>query len=282
MRGVKRIVREPDFVAVIADSWWRADQALKKVKIEWDAAGNGNADNATVAAMLQEGLAQAKLPQARQMGDAPSALASAARVIEAEYRSPYLNHATMEPMTCTAWLKPDGFLEVWTSTQNGEASMAAAAEAAGLPLEKVEVHKMMLGGGFGRRGGPQDFVRQGVAIAKAMPGVPVKLMWSRAEDMQHGFYRPASIVRLRAGLDAQGKLIALHTKIACPSIVRVLMPQAAMNDGIDFTAVRAFNDLPYAVREPAGRLRDAQRPCSGRFLARSRAAERVLSRMLHR
>ncbi|MGB7739057.1 MAG: molybdopterin cofactor-binding domain-containing protein, partial [Steroidobacteraceae bacterium] len=247
MRGVKKVVRQTDFVAVIADSWWRANEALKKTKIQWDAAGNGNASSETVAAMLQEGLAQAKLPQARQMGDTPSALASAAKVIEAEYRSPYLNHATMEPQTCTAWLKSDGTLEVWTSTQNGEASMAAASEAAGLPLEKVEVHKMMLGGGFGRRGGPQDFVRQGVAIAKAMPGVPVKLMWSREEDMQHGFYRPASIARMKAGLDAQGKLIALHSKIACPSIVQVLMPQTPMKDGIDFTAVRAFNDLPYTV-----------------------------------
>ena len=157
-------------------------------------------------------------------------------MIEAEYRSPYLNHATMEPQTCTAWLKPDGFLEVWTSTQNGEASMAAAAEAAGLPLEKVEVHKMMLGGGFGRRGGPQDFVRQGVAIAKAMPGVPVKLMWSREEDMQHGFYRPASIVRMKAGLDAQGNLDRACTRRSpVRRSCKVLMPQATIKDGIDFT-----------------------------------------------
>jgi isoquinoline 1-oxidoreductase beta subunit len=153
----------------------------------------------------------------------------------------------MEPQTCTAWFRPDGFLEVWTSTQNGEASMATAAETAGLPLEKVEVHKMMLGGGFGRRGGPQDFVRLGVTIAKAMPDVPVKMMWSREEDMQHGFYRPASVVRMKAGLDVRGNLVALHTKIACPSIVRVLMPQTNLKDGIDFTAVRAFNDLPYDV-----------------------------------
>jgi isoquinoline 1-oxidoreductase beta subunit len=247
MRGVRKIVREEDFVAVVADSWWRANEALKKVRIEWDAGGNGAAGNASIAAMFEEGLAQQSLPQARRIGDAPAVLATAARVIEAEYRSPYLNHATMEPQTCTAWLKPDGFLEVWTSTQNGEASLAAAAEAAGLPPEKVEVHKMMLGGGFGRRGGPQDFVRQGVAIARAMPGVPVNLMWSREEDMQHGFYRPASIVRMKAGLDAQGNLVALHTKIACPSTLRVLAPKMTLKDGIDFTAVRAFNDLPYAV-----------------------------------
>jgi len=247
MRGMKRIVREDNFVAVVADSWWRANEALKKVRVEWDVGGNGNASNESILAMLQEALAQASLPQARKQGDAPAAMATAAKIIEAEYQSPYLNHATAEPQTCTAWLKPEGFLEVWTSTQNAEASMAAAAEVAGLPLEKVEVHKMMLGGGFGRRGGPQDFVRQGVAIAKAMPGVPIKMMWSREEDMQHGFYRPASLVRMKAGLDAQGNVIAMHTKIACPSIVRVLMPQTTMKDGIDFTAVRAFNDMPYAV-----------------------------------
>ena len=126
-------------------------------------------------------------------------------------------------------------------------SLAAAAEEAGLPPERVEVHKMMLGGGFGRRGGPQDFVRQGVAIASELRGTPVKLMWSRQEDMQHGFYRPASIVRLRAGLDARGRVVALHTRIACPSILKVLMPGALGKDGVDFTAVRGFSDMPYAI-----------------------------------
>ncbi|MDP2135676.1 MAG: molybdopterin-dependent oxidoreductase [Sulfuritalea sp.] len=246
MRGVKKVVREPDFVAVVADSWWRADQALQALKIEWDAGANGNASTASIMAMLREGLADPNLPQARKVGDGDTALAGAAKVIEAEYSSPYLNHATMEPQTCTAWLKPEGFLEVWTSTQNGEASMTAAAETSGLPLEKVEVHKMMLGGGFGRRG-PQDYVVQGVKIAMAVPGTPVKLMWSREEDMQHGFYRPASVVRMKAGLDAAGNLIALHTRIACPSILKVLMPQALGANGIDFTAVRTFSDMPYAV-----------------------------------
>jgi isoquinoline 1-oxidoreductase beta subunit len=247
MRGVKKIVQAENFVAVVADSWWRANEALKRVRIEWDALGNGNASNETVTAMLREGLATPNLPQARRLGDTQAALAGAAKLIEAEYSSPYLNHATMEPQTCTAWLKPEGFLEVWTSTQNAEASMAVAAKGAGLPQEKVEVHKMMLGGGFGRRGGPQDFVGQGVAIAKAMPGVPVKLMWSREEDMQHGFYRPASTVRMKAGLDAQGKVIAMHTTIACPSILKVLMPGSLNAEGIDFTAVRSLSDMPYTV-----------------------------------
>jgi len=247
MRGVKRVLREESFIAVIADSWWRADRALSKVAVEWDVGAHGNASNETITAMFREGLADPKLPQARKLGDSEAALASAAKVVEAEYQSPYLNHATLEPQTCTAWFKPDGSLEVWTSTQNGEASLIVAAETAGLPREKVEVHKMMLGGGFGRRGGPQDFVRQGVTIARAMPGVPVKLMWSRQEDMQHGFYRPASLVRMKGGLDAQGNLVALHTRIACPSILAVLMPEALNKDGIDFSAVRSFSDLPYTI-----------------------------------
>jgi len=247
LRGVKKVVREKDFVAVVADSWWRADEALKKLKVEWDEAGHGGVDSAAIAAMLREGLAAADLPQARNLGDTPATLAGAAKVIEAEYASPYLNHATLEPQTCTAWFKSGGTLEVWTSTQDGEASLREAAQAAGLPLEKVEVHKTMLGGGFGRRGAPQDFVRQGVLIAKALPGMPVKLMWSREEDMQHGYYRPASIVRMKAGLDAKGNLVAIHTKIACPSILRMLMPHALGGNAVDFTAVRFFSDLCYAV-----------------------------------
>jgi isoquinoline 1-oxidoreductase beta subunit len=247
MRGVRKIVRERDFVAVVADNWWRANEAVRKLHIEWDTGGNQHASNATIEAMLLEGLAAAGQTIALKRGDAAAALGGAARVIEAEYRSPYLNHATLEPQTCTAWLKPEGFLDVWTSTQNGEASMAAAAEVSGLPLDRIEVHKAMLGGGFGRRGGPQDFVRQGVAIAMALPGVPVKMMWSREEDMQHGFYRPASIVRMKAGLDAGGNLVAMYTRIACPSILKVLLPQMLGKDGIDFTAVRSFNDMPYDV-----------------------------------
>lgn len=246
MRGVKKIVREADFVAVVADSWWRADQALRQLKIEWDEGGNGAASSDSIMAMLREGLGDPKLPSAKSAGDAVAALAGAARVVEAEYYSPYINHTTMEPQTCTAWFKPDGFLDVWTSTQNAEASMAMAAETAGLPLEKVEVHKMMLGGGFGRRGAPQDFVKLGVLVAKALPGTPVKTMWNRAEDMQHGYYRPASLVRMKAGLDADGKVTAMQATIACPSILAILRPEA-INKGIDFTAVRTLSDMPYGI-----------------------------------
>ncbi|MGZ5034926.1 MAG: xanthine dehydrogenase family protein molybdopterin-binding subunit, partial [Usitatibacter sp.] len=134
----------------------------------------------------------------------------------------------------------------WCGTQNGEAAFAATLEASGLPLEKCEVHKAMLGGGFGRRGAPQDYVKQAVAIAKQFPGRPVKLIWSREEDMQHGFYRPASLVRMRAGLDAQGNMVAMHTTIACPSILALLRPEG-IEKGIDFTAVRTFSDSPYTT-----------------------------------
>ena len=213
MRGVIKLVQEESFVAVIADSWWRANQALKQLKIEWDTGANGNASNESIAAMLREGLADPNLPRNSGIRALP---------------------------------KPDGFLEVWTSTQNGEASLATAAQTAGLPPERVEVHKMMLGGGFGRRGAHQDFVVQGVTIAKAMPGTPVKMMWSREEDMQHGYYRPASAVRIKAGLDAQGRIVAMHTRIACPSILAGLNRGRAAGS-IDFTAVRTFSDMPYAV-----------------------------------
>jgi isoquinoline 1-oxidoreductase beta subunit len=246
MRGVKKIVREADFVAVVADNWWRANEALKKVKVDWDFGANANVSDETIFKMLRDGLAEPKLAEARKVGDASAAMAGAAKVIEAEYASPYLNHATMEPQVCTAWIKPDGFVEVWTSTQNAEASLAAAAETAGVPLEKVEVHKAMLGGGFGRRGAPQDFVKQGVAIAKQMPGTPVKMMWSREEDMQHGYYRPASVVRMKAGLDAAGNVVAFEAKIACPSILALLRPEA-IQKGIDFSAVRSLNDMPYQI-----------------------------------
>ncbi|HSN19964.1 MAG TPA: molybdopterin cofactor-binding domain-containing protein [Usitatibacter sp.] len=252
MRGVKGVVKEEGFVAVVADNWWRANEAAKKLKIEWDGGEYADASSETIMASFKQGLDATDLASARKLGDATTAMRSAAKVIGAEYGSPYLSHATLEPMTCTAWFRKDGTLEVWTATQNAEASLATAAETAGLPLEKVEVNKPLLGGGFGRRGAPQDYVRQGVLIAKRFPGTPVKLIWSREEDMQHGFYRPASLVRMQAGLDAQGKLVALKSTIACPSILALLRPEAIKN-GIDFTAVRTLSDAPYTIPNQACR-----------------------------
>ena len=246
LRGVKGAVKGEDFVAVVADNWWRANQAAKKLRIEWDEGQYAKASDETILASFREGLDAKELASAQKVGEGAAALASAAKVIEAEYGSPYLSHATMEPMTATAWFKEDGTLDVWTSTQNAEASMAMAAETAGLALDKVEVHKALLGGGFGRRGSAQDFVKQAVIIAKQFPGKPVKMIWSREEDMQHGFYRPASLVRMKAGLDAQGNVVAFHSVVACPSILALLRPEAIKN-GIDFSAVRTLSDSPYEI-----------------------------------
>jgi isoquinoline 1-oxidoreductase beta subunit len=246
MRGVKGVVKTDTWVAVVADNWWRANQAARALKIEWDGGEWSNASDATIMASFREGIAAKDLPKAREMGDARGALSSAAKIVEAEYTSPYLNHATMEPQTATAWFKEDGTLEVWSSTQNGEGSIAAAAEASGLALEKVEVHKMMLGGGFGRRGAGQDYIGQAVIIAKDFRGTPVKLIWSREEDMQHGYYRPASLVRMRAGLDADGKVVAIHTVIACPSVLAQFRPEA-VEKGIDNISVRTFHDMTYTI-----------------------------------
>ena len=249
MRGVKQVVELPDAVAVVADNWWRADQALKALKVQWDDAGKGRESSDTILAFLKAGQADPSVPSARKDGDVAAAFGAAAKSVEAEYFTPYLNHATMEPQTCTAWLRNDGGasrLDVWAPTQNGEATAAAAAEAADIPLANVAVTKTQLGGGFGRRGATQDFVRYAVALAKQMPGVPIKMVWSREEDMQHGYYRPISLTRMKASLDTAGRMTGWHTKIACSSIMARMAPERIKN-GLDPQACSGFTDSPYAV-----------------------------------
>jgi isoquinoline 1-oxidoreductase subunit beta len=245
MRGVKKVVRGEDWVAVVADNWWRANQALKQVPIEWDVGENGNVSSESIMQFLRTGIDAKDAPVARKDGDFDSAIAGAAKVIEAEYYAPYVNHATMEPQTATAVVR-DGKVEVWVGTQNGETSIAAAAEASGVPLEEVYVHKMHAGGGFGRRGPHQEYVKQAVAIAQSMPGIPVSLQWSREEDVQQGRYRPVALVKLRAGLDAQGNWMAWHVRQADQSILITVRPTDIKN-GIDPVNVRCFQDNPYAV-----------------------------------
>ncbi|MEO8159595.1 MAG: molybdopterin cofactor-binding domain-containing protein, partial [Betaproteobacteria bacterium] len=174
MRGVKMVVAGDDWVAVVADNWWRANQALKAMPVEWNVGENGSVSSASIMAFLRTGIDAKDVPVARKDGDAEGALAGAAKVIEAEYHAPYLNHATMEPQTATAIVTEDK-VEVWVGTQNGESTIAAASEAAGIPLENVFVHKMHAGGGFGRRGPHQEYTKQAVWIAQKMPGTPVRL-----------------------------------------------------------------------------------------------------------
>ena len=245
MRGVKAVVAGADWVAVVADNWWRANQALKALPVEWDVGENGNVSSESIMAFLRTGIDAADAPIARQDGTAQWALANSVRRIEAEYHAPYLNHATMEPQTATAIVTEDK-VEVWVGTQNGEATIAAASEAAGIPLEKSIVHKMHAGGGFGRRGPHQEYTRQAVAIAQTMPGTPVRLQWSREEDMRQGRYRPVALVKLRAALDKDGNWTAWHVRQADQSIFITVRPGDIKN-GIDPVGVRCFQDNPYAV-----------------------------------
>jgi isoquinoline 1-oxidoreductase beta subunit len=231
MPGVRHVVPVGDnAVAVVADTWWQAKTALAKLPITWDEGQGAAEDSAAIAARLAEGLDAQTAGVGNKVGDAPGALAKARTVISATYATPFLNHATLEPQNCTA--KVDGNrVEIWVGSQNGDASLAAAAEAAGVPLENVKVNKYLLGGGFGRRG-MQDYVRQAVAVAKQVPGTPVKLIWSREEDMQHGFYRPVTQCKLTAALDDAGNIDALHMRISGQSIFAYLAPNALTN-GVD-------------------------------------------------
>jgi isoquinoline 1-oxidoreductase subunit beta len=248
MRGVKGVVRvNATAVAVVADTWWRAKTALEKLPIVWDEGANAKVSSASIAAHLAEGLtAQVPLGSVagRVEGDALGAIASAATKVESTYSTPFLAHAPMEPMNATVKLTAgaDGKIasaECWVPTQNGEASHAALAEAAGIPLAQCEIYKQDLGGGFGRRGGTQDYVHQATAIAKQFLGTPIKLLWSREEDQSHDFYRPISQAKMSAGLDAQGNLVGLHVRISGQSINALLNP-LGIKDGKDERQVQGF------------------------------------------
>jgi isoquinoline 1-oxidoreductase beta subunit len=240
MPGVQHVVRIGDFaVAVVADSWWRAKTALEALPVIWDEGKNATVSDATIADFLKEGLDAEPTAVGNQAGDVRAAMAGAAKVVEAVYAFPYRIHATMEPMNATALYTPER-CEVWAPTQNGEDALRAAAQAAGLPLEKCDLHKTFVGGGFGRRGGPTDFVRHAVAVAKQVPGVPIKLLWSREEDTTHDTYHPITQCRMRAALDASNKLIGLHMRISGQSILASLAP-ARLQNGKDPIAFQSLN-----------------------------------------
>src|SRR5690242_8764236 len=232
MKGVKKVVRVNDStVAVVADTWWHAKTALEALPIVWDEGDNAKVSSESIAKWLAEGLDNAQPAFiGNQNGDAKAAIASAAKKVEAVYNYPYQNHATMEPMNATALYTPDK-CEVWCGTQNGEGAFAAVLEASGLPAEKCDVHKLMLGGGFGRRG-MTDYVRQAVIIAKEMPGTPVKLLWSREEDMAQGKFHPVTQCKLTGAFDADNNLTALHVRLSGQSILYTVRPAALVN-GMD-------------------------------------------------
>ena len=243
MPGVRKVVKVKDTgIAVVADTWWRAKAALDALPIVWDEGAGATQSDATIAEHLKEGLTASATNGSRQNGDAPKAIESAAKKVEAVYSTPFLAHACMEPMNATVKLSADK-AEVWVPSQNVEASLAALSEASGVPLAKCDVYRLDLGGGFGRRGGTQDFVHQAVAIAKEFPDVPVKLIWSREEDQAHDFYRPISQCKLSAGLDSDGKLVGLHVRVSGQSI-NATLNQAAIVGGKDTRQLQGFYEEP--------------------------------------
>lgn len=247
MPGVKKVVslKNPfgegdNAVAVIANTWWQANKALDALPIEWE----GGVDFSTEAfeAELDDGLTSDEAFVGNGGGDLAGAFANADQIVEATYNMPFQNHACMEPMNTTALYTEDR-CEIWCPTQNGEAALAAVSEASGLPIEQCEAYKVHLGGGFGRRGAP-DYVQQAVMLAMEMPGTPVKLLWTREEDMIHGFFHPTTKGRVRGALDADGNLTGFHMRISGQSILAALIPQA-LQDGVDYATFQGL--LPSGV-----------------------------------
>ncbi len=245
MKGVRGVVRMPDAVAVVADSWWRAKRAADALHVTWDDRGHGALSTASIAEYVRAGLDAPAAQVGRTDGDAAAALAKSARRIEADYAVPFLAHATMEPQTCAAHVTADG-VEIWAPTQDAPTALATAALAAGVPNDRVTVHPMMLGGGFGRRAPIQEYVRQAVFIAKEFKE-PVKLVWSREQDVAHDLYRPFGMARLAAGFDAHGLPVALTIRLAGPSFVSALVPNFGANI-IDRSFVSGLaEEMPYDV-----------------------------------
>ena len=252
MKGVKKVVTVGDTaVAVVADTWWHAKTALEALPIVWDEGDNAKVSSASIAKWLAEGLDNAQPAYVgNKNGDAKAAIAGAVKKVEAVYNYPYQNHATMEPMNATALYTAEK-CEVWCGTQNGEAAFAATLEASGLPAEKCDVHKVMPGGGFGRRG-QTDYVRQAVMIAKQMPGTPIKLLWSREEDMAHGRYHPITQCKMTGAFDADNNLVALHYRLSGQSILFSLRPEALQNgmDPAAFQGVAQSGEAAFGYSVP--------------------------------
>lgn len=240
--GVLAVLKIDDALVAVARDYWSASKALKAANPQWRAGKHAKVSSASIDARYKKA-AQRQGVSAAKRGDAKRALAAAARKIDAEYRLPFAAHATMEPMNCTAHVRPDG-CDVWVPTQSQTGVQMTAAQITGLPPEKIQVHTTLLGCGFGRRF-EQDFVAQAIKISKAVKK-PVKLVWSREEDMTHDFYRPAVYNRLHAALDDEGRPLAWTHRIVSSSIMARSLPQMVKN-GLDPSSVEGAAELPYAI-----------------------------------
>lgn len=242
MPGVKQVLQTSSGVAVIADSWWQAKQARDALQIEWAPGANAKLTNAAISAGLKSA-SSGKGKQVRKDGDAESALKSGRR-FEQAYELPLLAHATLEPQNCTAEFRDDG-CHIYVPTQVQQIAQGAAAQAAGLPPEKVFVHTTFLGGGFGRRL-EADFIPAAVECAKAV-NKPVKVLWTREDDMTHDKYRPPARNTLTGSFDSNNKLNAVRIHLVAPSITSRWFPAAVANGAIDPFAVEAAHNFPYDV-----------------------------------
>ncbi|MDH5567049.1 MAG: xanthine dehydrogenase family protein molybdopterin-binding subunit [Myxococcales bacterium] len=240
--GVKAVVSLDDAVIVVADTTWNARTGLRALAPVWDEGPHAETSSAQIRGKLRAAL-DGDVARVRSAGDAPAVLSAAPRTHEAIFEVPFLAHAAMEPMNATVHARADG-ADVWVPTQSQERTQQRVAEMLGLRSEQVRIHTTFLGGGFGRRS-ETDFVAYAVAASRAA-GAPVQVFWWREEDMRHDFYRPASTVRMRAALDAHGAPVALHARVACPSILARVFPDALEN-GVDDTAVEGLDESPYAI-----------------------------------
>jgi len=242
VEGVKQVVQISNGVAVVADNTWSAMEGRKALEIKWDEGKFATLSTPGISQMFQQ-LCQSPGAVARKEGDAAQGMAAGAKTVSAVYEAPYLAHAPMEPMNCTAHVKPDG-VDIWAATQIQTAAQGMAAEKAGVSPDKVAINTLLLGGGFGRRGGA-DFIGEATEISKAV-GTPVKLTWSREDDITHDSFRPASRTEFKAALDKDGWPVALMARVACPSIQWSTTGQRPAGD-LDRTSVEGIFDLEYAI-----------------------------------
>ncbi len=249
-KGVESVVNIGDGVAVVADHYWTAKKARDALAVEWESGAAAAVSTESVWKALQAGVAN-PAATAKTNGDIAAGLAAAKKTLTADYELPMLAHATLEPQNAVA-LVADGMCEIWASTQFPQGAQGIAAARAGVEPAKVRIHSQFVGGGFGRRL-EVDFVGQAAAIAKAMPGTPVKLVWSREDDTTHDYYRPASLHRLRGGLDRKGKLVALDHLMVSQSVTERAFP-GVVKDGFDPFMTEGASNLTYAVPNLSSRV----------------------------
>jgi isoquinoline 1-oxidoreductase subunit beta len=259
--GVRAVLRLGDRLAVVADHYWAAEQGRRALRITWDEGEHGGLSDATINAALEAGLVAAHQPVIVREGLPGVALQEAERRLEADYALPYLAHATMEPMVCAADVRADA-CTVWAPTQlqwapatYGGGALGVIAKLAGVPSDRVTLHTTQLGGGFGRRA-EHDFIADAVETSKAI-GAPVRVQWSREDDLQQDFYRPAVRHRIQGGIDASGRPTVWAQRVAGPSILKRFLPGflptwvanriGVLKEGADPTTFEGADELPYAI-----------------------------------